>query len=261
IISGTLRRRRARRWQRHDSGDHAALDRTDHHAGRLLPNARVHARRRRPVAGRNPVHGWHRDPACALRDGGSSCVRRVLRRDAGPLLPHRPNQLRCEESVHRPGPTQRSDDSRIAIGEHRERDARHERIPDAHGGRAACARLGVRGHGLLHGWAAGTYPERFAAAASYHGSSLATDAPDSPHLLAPRMRAWIYVAGAIEDRNFDDAQKQRLDDALTRAGVRHTVETYNARHGWVPSDTPVHDAVETEHHWRTLLDLFARTLF
>ena len=123
--------------------------------------------------------------------------------------------------------------------------------------------FGVTGYcmgGRLALSAAGTYPERFAAAASYHGSSLATDAPDSPHLLAPRMRARVYVAGAIEDRNFDDAQKQRLDDALAKAGVRHTVETYNARHGWVPSDTPVHDPVETEHHWRTLLDLFARTL-
>lgn len=108
--------------------------------------------------------------------------------------------------------------------------------------------------------AAGTFPDRVSAAASYHGSNLATDAPDSPHLLAPRMKARVYVAGAIEDKNFDDAQKERLDDALTTARVRHTVETYNARHGWVPSDTPVHDPVETEHHWRTLLDLFASTL-
>lgn len=108
--------------------------------------------------------------------------------------------------------------------------------------------------------AAGTFPERIAAAASYHGSDLATDAPDSPHLLAPRMNARVYVAGAIDDKNFDDAQKARLDEALTTARVRHTVETYNARHGWVPSDTPVHDPVETEHHWRTLLDLFGSTL-
>jgi len=108
--------------------------------------------------------------------------------------------------------------------------------------------------------AAGTYPDRFAAVACYHGSNLATDAPDSPHRLAPRIRARVYVAGAIEDRNFDDAQKARLDEALTDAGVRHTVETYPARHGWVPSDTPVHDPAETEHHWRTLLALFGEAL-
>jgi carboxymethylenebutenolidase len=74
------------------------------------------------------------------------------------------------------------------------------------------------------------------------------------------MKARVYVAGAIEDAGFDDAQKQRLDDALTAAGVDHTVETYNARHGWVPADTPVHDVVEAEHHWETLLALFAQTL-
>ena len=124
-------------------------------------------------------------------------------------------------------------------------------------------RIGITGYcmgGRLSIAAAGHFPDRVAAAASYHGSGLATDAPDSPHLLAPVMQARVYVAGAIEDKGFDDAQKQRLEDALTAAGVDHVVETYNARHGWVPSDTPVHDAAEAEHHWRTLLELFDQTL-
>lgn len=108
--------------------------------------------------------------------------------------------------------------------------------------------------------AAGHFPNRFAAAASYHPSGLATDAPDSPHLLAPKMKARVYVGGAIEDRGFDDAQKARLDRALSDAGVDHVIETYQARHGWVPSDTPVHDPVATERHWETLLDLFGKTL-
>ena len=107
---------------------------------------------------------------------------------------------------------------------------------------------------------AGTFPDRVVAAASYHGSGLATDAPDSPHLLAPLIRAAVYVAGAIEDSGFDDAQKKRLDDALTAARVEHTVETYNARHGWVPSDTPVHDPVAAERHWQTLFELLDETL-
>jgi carboxymethylenebutenolidase len=70
----------------------------------------------------------------------------------------------------------------------------------------------------------------------------------------------VYVAGAIEDRGFDDAQKERLEVALTAAGVDHRVETYNARHGWVPSDTPVHDPAATERHWETLLALLGGTL-
>jgi carboxymethylenebutenolidase len=43
---------------------------------------------------------------------------------------------------------------------------------------------------------AGTYPDRIAAAASFHGGNLATDDPLSPHLLAPAMKARVLVAGA-----------------------------------------------------------------
>jgi carboxymethylenebutenolidase len=108
--------------------------------------------------------------------------------------------------------------------------------------------------------AAGTYPEHILAAASYHGGRLATDTPDSPHRLAPRMRAKVYVAGAIEDETFPDAMKQRLEDALTQAGVDHRIETYPAKHGWVFRDTPVYDAAASERHWQTMLALFDSTL-
>lgn len=108
--------------------------------------------------------------------------------------------------------------------------------------------------------AAGHFPDRLAAAASYHGGGLATDSPDSPHRLAPAIKARVYIGAAIEDRGFDDAQKQRLEQALTDAGVEHTIETYQARHGWVPRDTPVHDPVATERHWQTLLELLEKTM-
>jgi carboxymethylenebutenolidase len=109
--------------------------------------------------------------------------------------------------------------------------------------------------------AAGSFPDRIAAAASFHGAYLATDAPDSPHLLAPQMTAKIYVAGAVEDASFTDAMKQRLTEALAAARVDHTVETYaGLRHGWVPSDTPVHDREGAERHFRELLALFDSAL-
>jgi carboxymethylenebutenolidase len=129
--------------------------------------------------------------------------------------------------------------------------------------RAKHEKIGITGYcmgGRLAFIAAGTYGDRVAASAAYHPSGLATDKPDSPHLLAPKMRGKVYVGGAIEDNGFDDAQKAKLDHALTEAGVDHTVETYNARHGWVPSDTPAHDVVETERHWRSLLNLFGSTV-
>lgn len=104
--------------------------------------------------------------------------------------------------------------------------------------------------------AAGVFPDRVVAAASYHGSRLVTDAPESPHALAPKMRARVYVAGATDDANFTDEQKATLIDALTKAGVDHVVETYPAKHGWVPRDTPVHDPACAERHWQTLFALF-----
>lgn len=114
--------------------------------------------------------------------------------------------------------------------------------------------------GRLALYVAGQLGDRVAAVASYHGGGLATDAPDSPHRFADNIRARVYVAGAIEDRNFDDAQKARLERALTDAGVDHVVTTYPARHGWVPRDTPVHDEAQTARHWSTLLALFDETL-
>jgi carboxymethylenebutenolidase len=124
-------------------------------------------------------------------------------------------------------------------------------------------RIGTTGYcmgGLMSLTAAGTYPDRIAAAASYHGGRLATDAPDSPHRLASRMKARVYIAGAIEDQSFPDDMKARLEQALSDAGVDHTIETYPAKHGWVLRDTPVYDAAGAERHWKTLFALFDATL-
>lgn len=109
--------------------------------------------------------------------------------------------------------------------------------------------------------AAAQFPDRVVAAASYHGGNLATDKADSPHLLVDRIKARVYVAGAIEDASFDDTQKQRLTDALEKAGISHKVETYQgARHGWVPSDSQVHNPEAAERHWSSLIELYNRTL-
>jgi carboxymethylenebutenolidase len=109
--------------------------------------------------------------------------------------------------------------------------------------------------------AAGSFPERVVAAASYHGGNLATDDPESPHLLASRIQARVYVAGAVEDQSFPDSQKRQLTDSLKAASVNHTVETYaGAKHGWVPTDSVVFDRAASDRHYQTLLALFEQTL-
>jgi carboxymethylenebutenolidase len=125
-------------------------------------------------------------------------------------------------------------------------------------------KVGVTGYCMGGGIAlraAGTFPDRIAAAASFHGGNMATDDEMSPHRLAPQMTAKVLVAGADEDRSFDEAQCGRLDQALKDAGVEAEVSIWKGvKHGWVPSDMPVHDAAGAERHWKELIALFDSTL-
>ena len=56
--------------------------------------------------------------------------------------------------------------------------------------------------------AAARFPDRVAAAASFHGGNLAGDAPDSPHLIAGDIAGRVYVAAASDDRSFPAEQER-----------------------------------------------------
>lgn len=108
---------------------------------------------------------------------------------------------------------------------------------------------------------AATYPDRFVAVASFHGGNLASDAPTSPHLLAPKLKAEVYVAGADQDDSYPLAMAERLEAALTTAGVRYLAEIYSgAAHGWMVPDFPVYGEVFAERGWKAALALFKRNL-
>jgi carboxymethylenebutenolidase len=125
-------------------------------------------------------------------------------------------------------------------------------------------RIGTTGYCMGGGISlsiAGTYPDRIAAAASFHGGNLATDADFSPHLLAPFIAARVYVAGADMDTYYPSEMAQRLDDALTKAGVEHRCEIYQgALHGFTMPDFPVFDGAAAERHWQELFALFGQRL-
>ncbi|MEU6547779.1 dienelactone hydrolase family protein [Streptomyces sp. NPDC046859] len=107
---------------------------------------------------------------------------------------------------------------------------------------------------------AGTYPDRVAAAAGFHGGRLATEAPDSPHLVAGRVTAELYFGHADGDPSLPPEQIERLEKALTEADVRHRCEVYpGAGHGFTQSDTAAYDRAADERHWEALLDLLDRT--
>ena len=109
--------------------------------------------------------------------------------------------------------------------------------------------------------AAAAHPDRIAAAASFHGGNLASDAPDSPHRDAASIRAKVYVGVAGVDRSFPPEQSARLAEALRSAEVDHVIENYvGMQHGWCVPDHSVYDEVGAERHWRRLVMFFDETL-
>jgi len=108
---------------------------------------------------------------------------------------------------------------------------------------------------------AGRVPDRVAAAMSFHGGGLAAaDDPGSPHLLAGRMRAAVYVGAAENDPSYTAEQSEVLDAALTAAGVEHVIEWYPAAHGFAVTDNGPYDAAAAERHWQAMADFFRARL-
>jgi carboxymethylenebutenolidase len=129
---------------------------------------------------------------------------------------------------------------------------------------AKIGKIGVTGYcmgGAAALRTAGMFPDRVAAAASFHGGNMATDEEDSPHRIAPSVRASVLIAGAESDAHYDDAQNERLRAALVDAGVDANVSIWKGcLHGWVPTDMPAHNPKGAERHWRELIELFDKTL-
>ncbi|MDT5010858.1 MAG: carboxymethylenebutenolidase [Mycobacterium sp.] len=124
-------------------------------------------------------------------------------------------------------------------------------------------RFGVCGYcmgGRMSVVAAGLVPDRVAAAGSIHGGGLVSDGPDSPHLLADKMTATVYVGAAENDGSFTAEQAATLEDALETAGVPHSIETYSAAHGFAVPDNAPYDARAAERHWLALQQLFSSAL-
>jgi len=104
-------------------------------------------------------------------------------------------------------------------------------------------------------------PDRFAAGATFHGGGLATNAPDSPHLLIPQTQAQILHCIAENDDDNDPQAKVTLRDAYDAAGIAAEIEVYeDAMHGWCAIDSQVYHEAQAEHAWSRLLNLFQNAL-
>jgi carboxymethylenebutenolidase len=108
---------------------------------------------------------------------------------------------------------------------------------------------------------AAAHPDRVAALGGFHGGGLATDAPDSPHTLAGKLRAEVYLGHADNDQSMPPEQIATLDAALDEAGVQHRTEVYEgAMHGYTMSDTAAWNEAAAERHFIELFALLDRAL-
>ncbi len=104
-------------------------------------------------------------------------------------------------------------------------------------------------------------PEQIAAAASFHGGGLYTDAATSPHLVLPRVKAQLYFGHAIQDRGMPEEAIAKLDQALVAWGGRFESEVYpGAYHSWTTLDSPVYNQAQAERAFTKLTELLAQTL-
>jgi carboxymethylenebutenolidase len=108
---------------------------------------------------------------------------------------------------------------------------------------------------------AAAIPDRIGAGASFHGGGLVTDAPDSPHLLIPQMKAQFLIAIAENDDEKEPETKNTLREAFDKAGLPAEIEVYEgAGHGWCPPDSPVYNEAQAERAWSRMLVLFEKAL-
>lgn len=104
-------------------------------------------------------------------------------------------------------------------------------------------------------------PDKVAAAASFHGGFLVTDAPDSPHRILAPIKARLYFGHAVEDNTATPEQVATLEQALRDWHGAFQSEVYQgARHGWTVPGRDVYNEVQAERAFEKLVELFDATL-
>jgi carboxymethylenebutenolidase len=127
-------------------------------------------------------------------------------------------------------------------------------------------KIGTQGYcmgGPLIVRTAAAQPNRVGAAASFHGGALVTDKSDSPHLLAPKIKARMYFGIAANDDMSQPDAKDKLKESFAAAKVMAEIEVYSqSQHGWCVPDMPVqngkpiYNKPDAERAWDKLLALY-----
>jgi len=109
-------------------------------------------------------------------------------------------------------------------------------------------------------------PNRVGAGGSFHGGGLVTDKPDSPHLLAPKIKARMYFGIASNDDMRQPDAKDKLRESFAAAKVPAEIDVYSSKHGWcvadMPADAsgPIYNMPDAERAWGKLVALYKAAL-
>src|SRR5438445_13845713 len=128
-------------------------------------------------------------------------------------------------------------------------------------------KIGTQGYcmgGPLVVKTAAAVPGRVGAGASFHGGGLVTDKPDSPHLLAPKIKGRMYFGIAANDDMQQPDAKTKLKEAFAAAKVPAEIEVYpQSQHGWCVADMPkqangqpIYNKADADRAWGKLLALY-----
>jgi len=110
-------------------------------------------------------------------------------------------------------------------------------------------------------------PGRVGAGASFHGGGLVTNDANSPHLLAPKIKARMYFGIATNDDQRQPDAKDKLKEAFAAAHVPAEIEVYSqSQHGWCVPDMPagpggpIYNKPDAERAWGKLVTLYKTAL-
>ena len=109
--------------------------------------------------------------------------------------------------------------------------------------------------------AAARYPDRIAAAASFYGTWLVSEAEESPHLSLGKMKGELYIGCAEHDKLAPLPMVQELRTLFSRAGTAGEIELYpGVHHGFAFPQRWCYDKPAAERHWERLTALYRRRL-
>ena len=133
-------------------------------------------------------------------------------------------------------------------------------------GQSAVAKgpIGVHGYCMSGPYAlaaAARYPDRVAAAASFYGTWLVSDAVESPHLTLSKAKAELYIGCAEHDELAPLPMVEELRGLFNKSGNPGELEMYpGVHHGYAFPQRWCYDQPAAERHWERLLALYRRRL-